>query len=62
MVSTVAWGVAWLSRDRNVPIVQKLLDAGYYKDDLLFSADFGVGARKNWKQTGGPGISRALTV
>jgi predicted metal-dependent phosphotriesterase family hydrolase len=42
-------------------MVQKLLDAGY-KDNLLFSADFGVGAWRNWKQNGGPGITRALTV
>jgi phosphotriesterase-related protein len=47
--------------DRNILMVQKLLDAGY-KDNLLFSADFGVGAWRNWKQNGGPGITRALTV
>lgn len=47
--------------DRNVPMVLKLLDAGY-ADHLLFSADFGVNAWPNWKQNGGPGVSRALTV
>lgn len=49
------------SDDRNVPMVLKLLDAGY-ADRLLISADFGVNAWPNWQQNGGPGISRALTV
>jgi phosphotriesterase-related protein len=47
--------------DRNIPMVKKLLEAGY-KEHLLFSADFGVNGGKNWKQNGGPGITRALTV
>jgi phosphotriesterase-related protein len=46
---------------RNVPMVMKLLEAGY-TDNILISADFGVGAWPNWKQNGGPGITRALTV
>ncbi len=49
------------SDDRNVPMVLKLLDAGY-ADHVLISADFGVNAWPNWQQNGGPGISRALTV
>ena len=47
--------------ERNVPMVLKLLEAGY-ADRLLISADFGVNAWPNWQQNGGPGISRALTV
>lgn len=46
---------------RNVPMILKLLDAGY-ADQLLISADFGVNAWPNWQQNGGPGISRAVTV
>ena len=38
---------------RNVPMVLKLLDAGY-ADHLLFSADFGVNTWPDWKQNGGP--------
>ena len=49
------------SDERNVPMVQKLLDAGY-ADRLLISADFGVNQWPSWQQNGGPGISRALTV
>jgi phosphotriesterase-related protein len=49
------------SDDRNVPMVLKLLEAGY-ADRLLISADFGVNAWPNWQQNGGPGISRAVTV
>jgi phosphotriesterase-related protein len=49
------------SDDRNVPMVLKLLEAGF-ADRLLISADFGVNAWSNWQQNGGPGISRALTV
>lgn len=49
------------SDERNVPMILKLLDAGY-RDQLLISADFGVNAWPNWQQNGGPGISRALTV
>ena len=37
------------SDDRNVPMVLKLLDAGY-ADQLLFSADFGGNAWPNWQQ------------
>ena len=47
--------------ERNVPMVLKLLDAGY-ADRLLISADFGVNAWPTWQQNGGPGVSRALTV
>ena len=47
--------------DRNVPMVLKLLDAGY-ANNVLIAADFGVNAWPNWKQNGGPGVSRALTV
>ena len=49
------------SDERNVPMLLKLLDAGY-RDQLLISADFGVNAWPNWQQNGGPGISRARTV
>ena len=49
------------SDERNVPMILRLLDAGY-RDQLLISADFGVNAWPNWQQNGGPGISRALTV
>jgi phosphotriesterase-related protein len=47
--------------DRNIPMVMKLLEAGY-EANLLFSADFGNDAWPNWKQNGGPGVDRALTV
>ncbi len=47
--------------ERNLTMVMKLLDAGYAAN-LLFSADFGNDAWPNWKQNGGPGIDRALTV
>jgi phosphotriesterase-related protein len=47
--------------ERNIPMIMKLLDAGY-TNNIMISADFGVGAWPNWKQNGGPGITRALTV
>ena len=49
------------SDDRNVPMILKLLEAGY-ADQVLISADFGVNQWPNWQQNGGPGISRAVTV
>ncbi len=49
------------SDDRNVPMILKLLEAGY-ENRLLISADFGVNAWPNWQQNGGPGISRTVTV
>ena len=49
--------------DRNVPMVLKILEAGY-ADNLVFSADYGNAARNanTWTQNGGTGLSRTVTV
>jgi phosphotriesterase-related protein len=50
--------------DRNVPTILQLLQAGY-KDNLVFSGDFGTNnppSSQNWKQNGGQGIDKAITV